>query len=151
MRDRWLILAGLAIVLLVLTWPTWRAVASGRPVAAPVLARPTGATRCVAPVSEMRASHMTLLATWRDRVVRDGVRSYTDQDGQVVTMSLTGTCLRCHDDKSKFCDRCHDYVGAKPTCWDCHVSRPGGGAGLSASASGFGGTRSAGGSHGSLR
>ena len=121
MRDRWVVLTAFAAVVVLLTWPAWRAVAAGRP-QAPTLARPAVATRCVAPVEEMRASHMRLLADWRDRVVRDGVRTYTDRDGQVVTMSLTGTCLRCHDDKSKFCDRCHDYVGAKPTCWDCHIS-----------------------------
>jgi len=121
MRNRILILAGLALCLAALTWPVWRALASA-PAPAPSLARLVGATRCVAPVGFMRTSHMTLLAEWRDRVVRDGVRTYTDADGRVVTMSLSGTCLRtCHTDKTKFCDRCHDYAGVKPTCWGCHV------------------------------
>lgn len=121
MRNRLLILSGMGLCLVALTWPTWRALASA-PTAAPSLARPVGATRCVAPVAFMRTSHMMLLAEWRDRVVRDGVRTYTDADGQVVTMSLSGTCLGvCHVDKTKFCDRCHDYAGVKPTCWGCHV------------------------------
>ena len=78
----------------------------------------------------MRASHMTLLAEWRDRVVRDGVRTYTGADGRVVRMSLSGTCLgTCHTDKTAFCDRCHDYAGVKPACWDCHVVPPAGSTG----------------------
>ena len=121
MRDRLLILGGLALFLALVTWPAWRALASA-PARPPELMRPAGAARCVAPVSFMRASHMTLLLQWRDRVVRDGVRTYVDDDGKVVTMSLTGTCIRaCHTDRTKFCDRCHDYARVTPTCWDCHV------------------------------
>jgi hypothetical protein len=121
MRDRPLILGALALFLALVTAPAWRALATA-PAAAPVLARPTGATQCVAPTEFMRASHMKLLGEWRDRVVRDGVRTYTDSRGHVVRMSLSGTCLgACHTDKAKFCDRCHDYANVKPTCWNCHV------------------------------
>jgi len=121
MRDRPVILGGLALFLALATWPVWRALASA-PAPPPKLARPIGASRCVAPTEFMRTSHMKLLEQWRDRVVRDGVRTYSDSDGRVVTMSLSGTCLgACHTDKSKFCDRCHDYAGVKPACWDCHV------------------------------
>jgi hypothetical protein len=124
MRDRALILGGLAVFLALVTVPAWRALATA-PAAAPVLARPAGAARCVAPVEFMRASHMKLLDEWRDRVVRDGVRTYTDGDGRTVRMSLTGTCLgSCHTDKTRFCDRCHDYAQVKPTCWNCHVAPP---------------------------
>ncbi len=35
-------------------------------------------------------------------------------------MSLTLTCLECHSNKDKFCDRCHDYLRVSPGCWDCH-------------------------------
>jgi hypothetical protein len=115
---------GLAALVALATWPVWRALSGPRP-SAPELAKPVGATECVAPVAYMRASHMKLLDAWRDRVVRDGVRAYTDQHGRVVTMSLSKTCIgACHTDKTKFCDRCHDYVGVKPTCWDCHVVPP---------------------------
>jgi hypothetical protein len=114
---------GRAALVALATWPVWRA--AGRPVAiAPALARPLAATECVAPVAYMRASHMRLLIAWRDRVVRDGVRTYADARGRVVTMSLSKTCLGCHRDKATFCDRCHDYAGVKPTCWDCHVPPP---------------------------
>ncbi len=73
----------------------------------------------------MRASHMTLLVEWRDRVVRDGVRTYVDGDGREVAMSLSETCVgACHTDKAKFCDRCHDYARVTVTCWNCHVAPP---------------------------
>ena len=124
MRDRPLILCGLAVFLALVTAPAWRALATA-PAPPPVLARPVGAARCVAPVEFMRASHMKLLEQWRDRVVRDGVRTYTDADGRAVRMSLSGTCLgTCHTDKTTFCDRCHDYADVKPTCWNCHVVPP---------------------------
>jgi len=125
-RDRVLILCGLGLFLAVVTWPAWRTLASA-PAPPPELARPVGSTRCVAPVEFMRASHMTLLVQWRDRVVRDGVRTYVDRDGREVRMSLTGTCIgACHTDKTKFCDRCHDYAKVTPTCWNCHVVPPAG-------------------------
>lgn len=124
MRDRPVILAGLALLLALASWPAWRALASTPP-RPPDLARPIGATRCVAPTEYMRASHMALLDEWRTRVVRDAVRTYTGADGRVVRMSLSGTCLgSCHADKTTFCDRCHDYAGVKPTCWNCHVVPP---------------------------
>lgn len=121
MRSRALIAGGLALAVAVVTWPAWRALASP-PAPPPVLARPSGAARCVAPVAYMRASHMRLLVEWRDRVVRDGVRTYTDAEGRLVEMSLSGTCIgACHTDKAKFCDRCHDYAAVTPTCFNCHV------------------------------
>ena len=124
MRRRAPIAIGLLVLVALAAWPVWRALASPPP-SAPELARPVGATECVAPTDYMRASHMKLLVEWRDRVVRDGVRSYTDGKGRVVTMSLSKTCIgACHTDKTKFCDRCHDYAGVKPTCWDCHVVPP---------------------------
>lgn len=126
MRDRVLILGGLALFLILVTWPAWRALASP-PAPPPDLVLPVEETRCVAPAEFMRASHAQLLIQWRDRVVRDGVRTYVDGDGRVVAMSLSGTCLgACHTDKTTFCDRCHTYAGMTPTCWDCHLVPPAG-------------------------
>jgi hypothetical protein len=71
----------------------------------------------------MRASHMRLLADWRERAVRRGVRTYRASDGREFEISLSGTCLKCHLDKTKFCDRCHEYADVSPGCWDCHVER----------------------------
>ncbi len=84
---------------------------------------------CVEPAGWMRANHMQLLDEWRDDVVRDSNRTYTSNykpknDLKGVTTydkSLTRTCLKCHDNKTKFCDRCHTYAGVKPYCWTCHV------------------------------
>jgi hypothetical protein len=121
MRDRVPAAAGLVVVLAVLCWPVWRTLAAPPP-HPPDLVRPVGAANCVAPTDYMRASHMTLLQGWRDQVVRDGVRTFRTADGRAVPISLTGTCLRaCHTDKTTFCDRCHEYAGVKPTCWECHV------------------------------
>jgi hypothetical protein len=128
MRDRPPILAGLALFLLVATFPVWYNVTARTSAASPVLARAVGTPsvpakpgQCVAPVDEMRASHMVLLRTWREEVVRTGRRAYTTQDGRQYAKSLTGTCLTCHDRKTEFCDRCHDYAGVTSVCMDCHV------------------------------
>jgi hypothetical protein len=36
-------------------------------------------------------------------------------------MSLQNGCMRCHSNKKKFCDECHNYMAVKPYCWDCHI------------------------------
>ena len=77
--------------------------------------------RCVEDSTFMRANHMKLLGSWREAVVREGNRHYTATDGQVFEAKLSGTCLKCHSNKQQFCDRCHNYVGAKPNCFSCHI------------------------------
>ncbi len=77
--------------------------------------------RCVEDTAFMRERHMKLLADWREGAVREGNRLYTARDGRTFEVSLSGTCLRCHSNKQQFCDRCHNYVGAKPTCFSCHI------------------------------
>ena len=64
---------------------------------------------------------MDLLNTWRDEVVRDGIRFEDGIDGNRYEKSLSNTCLGCHLSKEKFCDRCHNYVGVEPYCWECHI------------------------------
>ena len=61
-----------------------------------------------------------LVDDWREAVVREGIRSYVGSDGREYEISLTETCLGCHSNKSEFCDKCHNYVGVRPDCWDCH-------------------------------
>jgi len=73
----------------------------------------------------MRANHMSLLDEWRDSVVRDADRLYKGTNGKSFDMSLsTGeeSCLGCHVDKEKFCDRCHTYASVAPYCWECHTN-----------------------------
>jgi len=124
-RDRPVILAGLAVVLLAVATPVWLALVRGRSPVPPVLPRPEGETACVRPVEYMRTSHMLLLKEWQQQVVREGVRTYATQDGRRERMSLTGSCLRCHRSKADFCDRCHTYVGISPNCGNCHLGGAG--------------------------
>lgn len=121
MRDRPLILGALALFLVLVTFPVWYNLAAGTSDKGPELKLPTAEKDCVAPKETMREKHMELLLTWRDLVVRKGDRTYRAWDGKTYTMSLTRTCLKCHDDKAQFCDKCHTYAGLQPYCWDCHI------------------------------
>lgn len=121
MRDRWIILTGFGALAALLTLPVWLNLGLGTQARPPVLDRPAGETACVAPTAYMRASHMQLLAEWREAAVRRAIRTWTGPDGRTHRTSLTGTCLRCHERKAGFCDRCHGFVGVAPGCWQCHV------------------------------
>lgn len=77
--------------------------------------------QCVEPKEFMRAEHMQMLNDWRDAVVRSGNRVYTSSRGEEYVMSLQNTCMKCHSNKKKFCDECHNYMAVKPYCWDCHL------------------------------
>ncbi len=120
MYDGGRIVAGLGVFLLLVLFPVWRPalVPPGEP-PDPKVSDP--AQECVAPAETMRATHMQILNEWRTTVVRTGVRSYVGDDGTTVRMSLTGTCLNCHQNKSEFCDRCHTYLAVTPPCWNCHL------------------------------
>jgi hypothetical protein len=73
---------------------------------------------------------MHLLMEWREEVVRDNRRVYTASDNRTFPMSLSGlsrtpdggSCMSCHHNKDKFCDRCHAYLAVQPYCWECHVA-----------------------------
>ena len=121
MRDRGVILTGLVVFLVLVTLPIWSDLAGGAGSQPPDLVLPAGGGKCLADSSYMRANHMRLLTEWRDQVVRHNDRIYTATDGHRYYKSLSGTCMRCHTDKEKFCDRCHTYVAVTPYCWDCHV------------------------------
>jgi len=121
MRDRIWIIAALIVFVGLVTYPAWRSLEARTTSRPPTLLLPKLEKECVAPTPYMRSSHMKLLLDWRDSVVRDGQRQYLAFNGKTYEMSLTGTCLKCHD-KQAFCDRCHDYAGVPtPYCWDCHV------------------------------
>jgi hypothetical protein len=123
--NRGMVIAGIAVFLIAVTFPFWYG--RGKAVPPPDLKLDTPAIerlaekRCVESATYMRANHMKLLAAWRDDVVREGKRSYRAADGRTHPIALTGTCLSCHSNKDKFCDRCHDFSGAKPACWSCHI------------------------------
>ncbi len=121
MHDRHVILLVLVLFLVLITTPIWYARAAGTTARGPEPKLPELEKACVMPVEYMRTSHMDLLMTWRDQVVRQNLRTWTSPGGKAYTISLTGTCLRCHASKADFCDRCHTYAGVTPYCWDCHV------------------------------
>jgi hypothetical protein len=116
MQDRKWIYMGLAGFLVVILFPVWFKALAGSGVGSPRpdLEVPEG--ECIRPLEEMRANHMTILDEWRDAVVREGQK----MDGE-HEMSLTRTCMSCHESSERFCKRCHDYAGVDPYCWDCHV------------------------------
>ncbi len=121
MYDLGKVIVGLIVFLVLITFPTWYNVATGQATYVPELEKAVKGEQCVADTEYMRAKHMDLLNDWRDRVVRERERVHTAPDGTKYNMSLTNTCLDCHENKEKFCDRCHTYLGVDPYCWDCHI------------------------------
>lgn len=82
---------------------------------------PEAERKCVESKEFMKAGHMKLLNDWRDSVVRSGNRIYVGTGGKEFEMSLQNTCMKCHSNKKKFCDECHNYAAVKPYCWNCHI------------------------------
>jgi hypothetical protein len=123
MYDAGKVVAGLAVLVVIVTLPFWLRAVGGveAGAAAPELEIVTEAEQCVEATAYMRALHMDLLNSWRDDVVRGNDRYHQAPDGTVYEKSLSRTCMDCHSNKSKFCDRCHDYAAVNPYCWDCHV------------------------------
>ncbi|MBN1213604.1 MAG: sulfate reduction electron transfer complex DsrMKJOP subunit DsrJ [candidate division Zixibacteria bacterium] len=121
MYDAGKIIIGLIIFLIIITFPVWYNIAMGKATYIPQLEYPVDAEQCVADSAYIRASHMDLLNTWRDKVVREGERVYHTPDGRRFEMSLSNTCMKCHNKKEEFCDRCHNYLAVDPYCWDCHI------------------------------
>ncbi len=119
------IFTGLVIFIIVALFPFWINLGETTPAPEPELsAKAKAAKKCVLDKMDMRANHMSLLDEWRDSVVRDSKRKYTNADGKEFQMSLsTGdtSCIGCHEDKSKFCDKCHNYASVTPYCWECHT------------------------------
>jgi len=122
MYDGGKIILGLAVFVGVVTTPVWYSLALGKAGDMPALDKPSG-EKCVESREHMRAWHMDMLNQWRDAVVRGNERVYVSTDGSKHSMSLTSTCLKCHADPAGFCDRCHEYSGVKPFCWDCHLNK----------------------------
>lgn len=121
MNDTGKIMAGLIIFLGLITLPIWYHAVSGNVSKPPDLEIITKEKQCVAPAEYMKVFHMDMLNQWRDEVVRKENRVYKAVNGKQFIMSLSNTCLDCHSNKDKFCDRCHDYLGVKPYCFDCHI------------------------------
>ncbi len=117
------IIIGILIFLGLFTYPLWSPAVFGKAGPPPVLEKvdKQKGPDCVEDIAYMRTSHMTMLVDWRENVVREGKRWYTNSKGKKYLMSLQITCIECHKSKEKFCDRCHNYVNSAPKCWDCHI------------------------------
>ncbi len=124
------ILIGLAIFIAIASFPFWYNLGKAHTKPDPKTDTPAimeweqkyGKKECVESKEWMRAEHMVLLNHWRDSVVRDYNRGYiSDTNKKRWNMSLQNGCLKCHSNKKKFCDECHNYMAVKPFCWDCHI------------------------------
>jgi len=113
------IIVGILIFLALFTFPIWYSRGTAAP--PPKLELPVKEKECVAPIPYMKSSHMELLVSWRDAVVRERQLIYTNPDGKKYVMGLQTTCMSCHTSKTNFCDRCHNYLNVSPKCWDCHI------------------------------
>jgi len=125
MYDAGKIIAGIIIFVGLITFPFWYNM--GKAAQAPKPKLPTKVKECVESTPYMKTSHMQLLNEWRDSVVREGNRLYVAINGRKFDMSLSNmsfsdSCMGCHSSKVEFCDQCHNYVGVKPYCWDCHIA-----------------------------
>ncbi|MFH1563874.1 MAG: sulfur reduction protein DsrJ [Nitrospirota bacterium] len=67
--------------------------------------------KCVEDTDYMRANHMDMLKKEREKAVRCGKRN---------TAHSLVNCRTCHTNREEFCNRCHNYVGVKPECFECH-------------------------------
>ena len=124
MKNKGLIITGLIIFLVVVLTPFWLNFGTQAEQPEPELtAKAKAAKQCVESTEFMKTEHMQLLDRWRESVVRHGERVYVNSQGKKFNMSLTNTCLDCHDNKDKFCDKCHNYASVRPYCWDCHNSK----------------------------
>lgn len=118
MYDRGKVLTGLAIFVVVVTFPIWYNLVHAQHVPVPLL--PKDVKQCVGKLDYMRTSHMELLNTWRDEVVRSENRKVIEVGGKQYVKSLQLGCMTCHPDRQKFCDECHTYAAVNLFCWDCH-------------------------------
>ena len=124
MYDAGKVIIGILIFLGLFTYPIWSPAVLGKAGPPPEIekvAKDKGPD-CIEDVAFMRKSHMTLLDDWRLQVVRDGKRYYVNKKGKKHLMSLQLTCFKCHQGRTNFCNKCHDYVNTSPKCWECHVS-----------------------------
>jgi hypothetical protein len=125
MKDKNKILAGLVVFIALITLPFWFNMGKAAPAPELELTEKAKAAKvCVMPTEYMKAEHMQLLDVWRHNVVRNAERAFVNPEGKLFNMSLSNTCLDCHSNKEKFCDRCHDYASVRPYCWDCHIDNP---------------------------
>lgn len=131
MYDSGKIIPGLAVFVLLITFPIWYNKLIGNAGAAPVknselpeamfqgTSFPNGARHSLT-TQEMRATHMDMLKD----IHANAAAKMTGQKDKMPSMK----CLMCHsgsnDQPLQFCDSCHISASVKtPDCWACH-SKP---------------------------
>ncbi|GBE04846.1 MAG TPA: cytochrome C [Nitrospirae bacterium] len=119
MSDGWKIIAGLIIVIGLVTFPFYANFGKTVELPSTLEADPGEMHLGDIPLVNMRSEHMQLLNRWREEVVREDER-YIMFDGDEYEKSLQNGCLSCHE-KEDFCTKCHTFVGVRPYCWDCHI------------------------------
>ena len=121
MQNKGPVFVGIVVFLALAAFPIWYNMATNKLDYVPELEKAAYGDDCVRDSAWMTAHHMDLLNEWRDQVVREGERYEVGSDGVEYERSLSNTSLSCHENKDQFCDRCHDYMGVKPYCWECHI------------------------------
>jgi hypothetical protein len=121
MYDGKKIIPGLILFLGLVTYPIWHNTVSGKTGYVPKPKMPADKKECVEPKAIIRLNHKDLLNDWKMSAVRSGIRTYQASNQKIYTMSLTRTCMNCHQNRKEFCDQCHNYMGVKNDCWDCHM------------------------------
>ena len=133
MNDKPIIVAGLAVFVVLGTFPIWYTLGFSEDPSPPDLEIPQG--ECVDDAEWMRANHMNLLKDWRQEVVREGDKTMIVAGGQEYQKSLTNGCMKCHVNRQTFCYECHKYTNAVQllplrgtdgsqrgiSCWNCHL------------------------------
>lgn len=78
-------------------------------------------------IALMRYDHKDLLRHKRDETLIRGVRTKDNSLNACINCHVpkehNGKILR-HTDPEHFCATCHNYVAAKPDCFQCHVDHP---------------------------
>ena len=122
MYNKGKIIIGLVIFVVFFTSPfLYGLVKTGPPPEPELSPKAKAAKVCVENTEFMKESHMQLLNTWRNEAVRLNKYRFVATDGKEYLISLQNTCMDCHNNKSKFCDQCHNYAGVTPYCWECHI------------------------------
>ncbi|MBW1981714.1 MAG: sulfate reduction electron transfer complex DsrMKJOP subunit DsrJ [Deltaproteobacteria bacterium] len=122
MYDKGKVITGIVVFVIFFTSPFLIGLVRHGPAPEPELSpKAKQAKQCVESKAYMTEYHMQLLDQWRNAAVRQAERVYLSSTGKHYTVSLQNTCLECHSNKSKFCDKCHNYMDVTPYCWECHI------------------------------
>ncbi len=117
--TKWVI-AGIIVFLIAMTLPVWYNAAMGEQITPPKLVLPKNKKHCVESESYMIADHMELLVKWREMNVRKGEGFYISKTYDVPYKTQLVQCFQCHKSYNDFCGKCHNFVGVRPYCFECH-------------------------------